>query len=144
LYPSFTSLFFFHKIVSFLYFFCLFQNVPTTGILTTSTLTVEILFTLFGISILSFGSNNVMMGSYAEPQRELPPQLQQQLQQQQLQQQQGLTTNVTASPSPQLLPQQQQQLQQQQAPPITFQQGEEKEPCDGAYFIEPGGVTKCI
>ena len=73
----------------------------------------------------------MMMSSYAEPQRELPPQLQQQLQQQ------GLTSNVTASPSPQL-------QQQQQAPPITFQQGEEKEPCDGAYFVGPGGVTKCM
>jgi hypothetical protein len=94
---------------------------------------------------------------YAEPQGELPPQLQQQLQQQgltsnvtappspQLQQQQlqqqGLTSNVTAPPSPQL--QQQQQLQQQ-APPITFQQGEEEEPCDGAYFVGPGGTTRCM
>jgi hypothetical protein len=87
----------------------------------------------FSISFLFFGSNALMMtmSSYAEPQRELPPQLQQQLQQQQ-----GLTSNVTASPSP--------QLQQQQAPPITFQQGEEKEPCDGAYFVGPGGVTKCM
>jgi hypothetical protein len=70
-----------------------------------------------------------MMSSYAEPQGELPPQLQQQ-------QQQGLSSNVTASPSS--------QLQQQQAPPITFQQGEGEEPCDGAYFVGPGGVTKCM
>ena len=90
-----------------------------------------------------------MMSSYAEPQGELPPQLQQQLQQQ------GLTSNATASLSPQL---QQQgssgnmttslspQLQQQQAPPITFQQGPDTggEPCDGAYFVGPGGVTKCM
>jgi hypothetical protein len=88
----------------------------------------------FGISFLFFGSNALMMmmSSNAEPQGELPPQLQQKLQQQQ-----GLTSNVTASPSPQL-------QQQQQAPPITFQPGEEKEPCDGAYFVGPGGVTKCM
>ena len=86
----------------------------------------------FSISFLFFGSNVVMMSSYAEPQGELPPQLQQQLQQQ------GLTSNATASPSP--------QLQQQQAPPITFQQGPDTggEPCDGAYFVGPGGVTKCM
>jgi hypothetical protein len=90
-----------------------------------------------------------MMSSYAEPQGELPPQLQQQQQQglspnvtaspsSQLQQQQGLSPNVTASPSS--------QLQQQQAPPITFQpgEGEGEEPCDGAYFVGPGGVTKCM
>ena len=98
-----------------------------------------------------------MMSSYAEPQGELPPQLQQQLQQQQLQLQ-GQSSNVTASPSAEL---QQQQLQQQglgsnvtaspsaqpqQAPPITFQlgEGEGEEPCDGAYFVGPGGVTKCM
>jgi hypothetical protein len=70
-----------------------------------------------------------MMSSYAEPQGELPPQLQQQ-------QQQGLSSNVTASPSSQL----------RQAPPITFQpgEGEGEEPCDGAYFVGPGGVTKCM
>jgi hypothetical protein len=92
-----------------------------------------------------------MMSNYAEPQGELPPQLQQQ-------QQQGLSSNVTASPSSQLQQQQQQglssnvtaspssQLQQQQAPPITFQpgEGEGEEPCDGAYFVGPGGVTKCM
>lgn len=73
-----------------------------------------------------------MMSSYAEPQGELPPQLQQQ-------QQQGLRSNITASPSSQL-------QQQQQAPPITFQlgEGEGEEPCDGAYFVGPGGVTKCM
>jgi hypothetical protein len=88
---------------------------------------------------------------YAEPQGELPPQLQQQLQQQ------GLSSNVTASPSPQLQQQLQQQgltsnvtappspqLQQQQAPPITFQPGEEEEPCDGAYFVGPRGTTRCM
>ena len=104
-----------------------------------------------------------MMSSYAEPQGELPPQLQQQLQQQQLQLQ-GQSSNVTASPSAELQQQQlqQQQLQQQglgsnvtaspsaqpqqQAPPITFQlgEGEGEEPCDGAYFVGPGGVTKCM
>jgi len=68
-----------------------------------------------------------MMSSYAEPQGELPPQLQQ-----------SLSSNVTASPSS--------ELQQQQAPPITFQpgEGEGEEPCDGAYFVGPGGVTKCM
>ena len=87
------------------------------------------------VSFLLFGPNIVMMSSYAEPQGELPPQLQQQLQQQQ--QQQGQSSNATASPSSQL---------QQQAPLITFQQGEGEgeEPCDGAYFVGPGGVTKCM
>jgi hypothetical protein len=91
----------------------------------------------FSVSFLLFGPNIVMMSSYAEPQGELPPQLQQQLQQQQQQQQQGQSSNATASPSSQL---------QQQAPPITFQQGEGEgeEPCDGAYFVGPGGVTKCM
>ena len=82
----------------------------------------------FSISFLFFGSNVVlMMSSYAEPQGELPPQLQQQ----------APSGNVTTSPSPQL---------QQQAPPITFQLGPETggEPCDGAYFVGPGGVTKCM
>jgi hypothetical protein len=102
----------------------------------------------FSISFLFFGSNVVlMMSSYAEPQEELSPQLQQKLQQQapsgnvttspsQLQQQ-APSGNVTTSPSPQL---------QQQAPPITFQLGPETggEPCDGAYFVGPGGVTKCM
>jgi hypothetical protein len=86
----------------------------------------------FSISFLFFGSNVVlMMSSYAEPQGELPPQLQQKLQQQ------APSGNVTTSPSPQL---------QQQAPPITFQLGPETggEPCDGAYFVGPGGVTKCM
>lgn len=93
------------------------------------------------ISFLFFGSNVVMMSSYAEPQGELPPQLQQRLlqQQQQQPQQQGLSSNVTASPSAQ-----QQQQPQQQDPPIAFQQGEEEEPCDGAYFVGPGGVTECM
>jgi hypothetical protein len=81
----------------------------------------------------SWGYYVVLIG-YAEPQGELPalpsPQQQQQLQQQ------GLTSNATALPSP--------QQQQQQAPPITFQQGEEEEPCDGAFFVGPGGVTKCM
>ena len=88
------------------------------------------------------------MSSYAEPQQELTPQQEQQLQQQgmtfnatappspQLQQQQGMTFNATAPPSPQL-------QQPEQAPPITFQGGEE-EACDGAYFVGPGGVTKCM
>ena len=97
------------------------------------------------------------MSSYAEPQQELTPQQEQQLQKQgltaqkmqqqdqtpnataspslQLQQQQGLTPNATASPSL--------QLQQQQDPPITFEGGEE-EPCDGVYFVGPGGVTECM
>jgi hypothetical protein len=83
-----------------------------------------------------------MMSSYAEPQGELPPQLQQQAPSgnvttspSQLQQQ-APSGNVTTSPS---------QLQQQ-APPITFQLGPETggEPCDGAYFVGPGGVTKCM
>jgi hypothetical protein len=95
---------------------------------------IKVILAFFSVSFLLFGSNVVLMG-YAEPQGELPPQLQQQLQQQ------GLTSNVTAPPSPQL--QQQQQLQQQ-APPITFQQGEEEEPCDGAYFVGPGGTTRCM
>jgi hypothetical protein len=104
----------------------------------------------FSILFLFVGSNVVILSSYAEPQGELSPQLQQKLQQQQ-----GLTSNATASPSPQL---QQQalssnmttspspQLQQQQAPSITFQQGPDTggEPCDGAYFVGPGGVTKCM
>ena len=90
----------------------------------------KVIFAFFSISILLFGSSVVMMSSYAEPQRELTPQEQQQLQQQ------GLTPNATALPSPQL---------QQQAPPITFQPGEEEEePCDGACFVGPGGVTKCM
>jgi hypothetical protein len=93
------------------------------------TIEVKVIFAFFSISYLFFGSNVVLMG-YAEPQGELPPQLQQQLQQQ------GLTSNATASPSPQLQP------QPQQAPPITFQQ--EEEPCDGAYFVGPGGTTKCM
>ena len=86
----------------------------------------------FSILFLFVGSNVVILSSYAEPQGELSPQLQQKLQQQQ-----GLTSNATASPSPQL---------QQQAPPITFQQGSDTggEPCDGAYFVGPGGVTKCM
>jgi hypothetical protein len=112
---------------------------------------INLIVAFFSISILFFGSSVVMMNSYAEPQGELPPQLQQQLQQQ------GPTSNVTASLSPQLQQQLQQQgltsnvtalspqLQQQQAPPITFQPGEEEEePCDGAYFVGPGGVTKCM
>ena len=93
---------------------------------------IRVVLAFFSISFLLFGINEVMVSSYAEPQRELTPQ-----QQQQLQQQQGLTPNATAPPSPQL------QQQQQQAPPITFQGGGE-EPCDGAYFIGPGGVTKCM
>jgi hypothetical protein len=97
---------------------------------------IKVIHAFFSVSFLLFGSNVVLMG-YAEPQGELPPQLQQQLQQQ------GLTSNVTASPSPQLQ-QQQQQQQQQQAPPITFQPGEEEEPCDGAYFVGPGGTTRCM
>jgi len=108
---------------------------------------IRVVFAFFSISFLLFGINEVIVSSYAEPQRELTPQQEQQLQQQgltpnatappspQLQQQQGLTPNATAPPSP--------QLQQQQAPPITFQGGEE-EPCDGAYFVGPGGRTKCM
>jgi len=81
---------------------------------------------------LFVGSNVVILSSYAEPQGELSPQLQQKIQQQ------ALSGNMTASPSP--------QLQQQQAPTITFQQGPDTggEPCDGAYFVGPGGVTKCM
>lgn len=96
----------------------------------------------FSISFLFFGSNVVvMMSGYAEPQQELTPQLQQQLSQQQ-----GLTPNATASPSPNATASPSPQLQQQQAPPITFQQGSDTggEPCDGAYFVGPGGVTKCM
>ena len=95
----------------------------------------------FSISFLFFGSNVVvMMSGYAEPQQELTPQ-----QQQQLSQQQGLTPNATASPSPNATASPSPQLQQQ-APPITFQQGSDTggEPCDGAYFVGPGGVTKCM
>lgn len=95
----------------------------------------------FSISYLFYGSNVVvMMSGYAEPQRELTPQ-----QQQQLSQQQGLTPNATASPSPNATASPSPQLQQQ-APPITFQQGSDTggEPCDGAYFVGPGGVTKCM
>ena len=90
---------------------------------------IRVVFAFFSISFLLFGINEVIVSSYAEPQRELTPQQEQQLQQQ------GLTPNATAPPSP--------QLQQQQAPPITFQGGEE-EPCDGAYFVGPGGRTKCM
>ncbi len=109
---------------------------------------IRVKFAFFGISFILFGINEVMMSSYAEPQQELTPQQEQQLQQQgltpnatappspQLQQQQGLTPNATAPPSPQL-------QEQQQAPPIPFQGGEE-EPCDGVYFVGPGGVTKCM
>lgn len=117
---------------------------------------IKVIFAFFSISLPLFGGNLLMMDSYAEPQRELTPQEQQQLQQQQLQQQ-GLTSNLTAPPSPQLQQQLQQQglspnataslspqLQQQRAPPITFQPGEVEEPCDGAYFVGPGGVTKCM
>ena len=96
----------------------------------------------FSISFLFFGSNVVvMMSGYAEPQQELTPQ-----QQQQLSQQQGLTPNATASPSPNATASPSPQLQQQQAPTITFQQGPDTggEPCDGAYFVGPGGVTKCM
>jgi hypothetical protein len=120
---------------------------------------IKMAVAFFSISCLFYGSNVVvMMSGYAEPQRELTPQ-----QQQQLSQQQGLTPNATASPSPNATaspsPQLQQQalsgnmtaspsaqLQQQQAPTITFQQGPDTggEPCDGAYFVGPGGVTKCM
>ena len=110
---------------------------------------IRVVLAFFSISLLLFGINEVMVSSYAEPQRELTPQQEQQLQQQQgltpnataprspeLQQQQGLTPNAPAPRSPEL-------QQQQQAPPITFQGGEE-EPCDGAYFVGPGGMTKCM
>ena len=109
---------------------------------------IRVAFAFFSISFLLFGINEVMVSSYAEPQRELTPQQEQQLQQQ------ALTANATAPPSPEL--QQQQQAltanatapspelqQQEQSPPITFQGGEE-EPCDGAYFIGPRGMTKCV
>jgi hypothetical protein len=93
----------------------------------------------FSILFLFVGSNVVILSSYAEPQGELSPQLQQKLQQQQgLTSNATLSSNMTTSPSP--------QLQQQQAPSITFQQGPDTggEPCDGAYFVGPGGVTKCM
>jgi len=102
---------------------------------------IKMAVAFFSISFLFFGSNVVvMMSGYAEPQRELTPQ-----QQQQLSQQQGLTPNATASPSPNATASPSPQLQQQ-APPITFQQGSDTggEPCDGAYFVGPGGVTKCM
>jgi hypothetical protein len=89
---------------------------------------IKVILAFFSVSFLLFGSNVVMM-SYAQPQGlpsqggGLAPQLQQQ------QQQQPPSSNATT------------QLQQQ-APPITFQQ--EEEPCDGAYFVGPGGVTKCM
>jgi len=102
---------------------------------------IKMAVAFFSISFLFFGSNVVvMMSGYAEPQQELTPQ-----QQQQLSQQQGLTPNATASPSPNATASPSPQLQQQ-APPITFQQGSDTggEPCDGAYFVGPGGVTKCM
>jgi hypothetical protein len=102
---------------------------------------IKMAVAFFSISYLFYGSNVVvMMSGYAEPQRELTPQ-----QQQQLSQQQGLTPNATASPSPNATASPSPQLQQQ-APPITFQQGSDTggEPCDGAYFVGPGGVTKCM
>jgi len=102
---------------------------------------IKMAVAFFSISFLFFGSNVVvMMSGYAEPQQELTPQLQQQLSQQQ-----GLTPNATASPSPNATASPSPQLQQQ-APPITFQQGSDTggEPCDGAYFVGPGGVTKCM
>jgi hypothetical protein len=102
---------------------------------------IKMAVAFFSISYLFYGSNVVvMMSGYAEPQQELTPQ-----QQQQLSQQQGLTPNATASPSPNATASPSPQLQQQ-APPITFQQGSDTggEPCDGAYFVGPGGVTKCM
>jgi hypothetical protein len=102
---------------------------------------IKMAVAFFSISFLFFGSNVVvMMSGYAEPQQELTPQLQQQLSQQQ-----GLTPNATASPSPNATASPSPQLQQQ-APPITFQQGSDTggEPCDGTYFVGPGGVTKCM
>jgi len=110
---------------------------------------IKMAVAFFSISFLFFGSNVVvMMSGYAEPQQELTPQ-----QQQQLSQQQGLTPNATASPSPNATASPSPNATaspspqlQQQAPPITFQQGSDTggEPCDGAYFVGPGGVTKCM